>query len=51
MSNLRESFFPQLSETDSETLMSELATLAFGDDTEALAAAEREVLASLAAES
>jgi hypothetical protein len=47
MSDLRESFFRQLSETDSETLMTELAKIAFGDDTEALAAAEREVLASL----
>ena len=46
MSDLRESF-RQLSETDSETLMTELAKIAFGDDTEALAAAEREVLASL----
>jgi hypothetical protein len=47
MSDLRESFFRQLSETDSETLMTELAKIALGDDTEALAAAEREVLASL----
>jgi hypothetical protein len=47
MSDLRESFFRQLSEAESETLMAELAKIAFGDDTEALAAAEREVLASL----
>jgi hypothetical protein len=51
MSDLRESFFRQLSETESETLMAELAKIAFGDDTEALAAAELEVLASLETES
>jgi hypothetical protein len=51
MSDLRESFFRQLSEAESETLMAELARLAFGDDTEALAAAEREVMASLETES
>jgi len=51
MSDLQESFFRQLSETDSETLMTELAKIAFGDDAEALAAAELEVLASLDAES
>jgi hypothetical protein len=45
-----ESFFRQLSEADSETLMAELAS-AFGGDTEALAAADREVLASLDADS
>jgi hypothetical protein len=50
MSDLRESFFRQLSEVESESLMAELAWLAFGEDTEALATAEREVLASLGAD-
>jgi hypothetical protein len=51
ISDLADSFFRQLNEADSETLMAELARVAFGDDTEALAAAEREALASLDADS
>ena len=47
LNDLSQPFIRELADNDLETLMAELARIAFGDDTEALAAAEREVLASL----
>jgi hypothetical protein len=51
ISQLTTSFFGQLNEVDMEALTIDLERIAFGGDAEALAAAEREVLASLDAES
>jgi hypothetical protein len=51
LNDLSQSFIRELADNDLETLSAKLAQIAFGDDTEALAAAEREVLASLDAES
>ena len=50
MEDLGTSFIRQLSDSDAESLTVEFARTAFGDDAEALEAAEREVLALLDAE-
>jgi hypothetical protein len=47
MSELGTSYFPQLCDKESEGLSAVLVGLAFGGDAEAVAAAEKDVLASL----
>ena len=51
LNDLGQSFVRELGDSELETLTAELARIAFGGDAEALAAAEREVLATLDAES
>ncbi|MCU1236699.1 MAG: hypothetical protein JWP63_4666 [Candidatus Solibacter sp.] len=50
MEDLGQSFIRELADAELATLIAESERLAFGTDTEALKAAEREVLASLDAE-